>query len=100
MPAVDVDVSSLPDQKITVGGPLSRRGIRTGTMWRSAARRTRTRIGVPSIRAHPANFRLGFSVFGAGWLRCTVAGAGDNQPYVPNRASGGPARPASAGLAM
>jgi len=101
MPAVDVDVSSLPDLKITeIGpmGPLELAGIPDRyTVAISSLPDLNLRIKeIPSIRAHvPANFRLGFSVFGVELAALHLCGEAQviTEPYVPNPCERcGPAR--------
>lgn len=100
LPTVDVDVmdlppvavSSLPDLTITeIGamGPLTLAGIPSNyNVAISALPDLNVRIReIPRIRAHiPANFRLGFSVFGVELAALTLCGEAQiiTEPYVPN----------------
>ena len=92
LPTVDVDVSALPDLKITsVGavGPVTLAGIPDSyTVAVSTLPDLNVRIReIPSVRAHvPANFRLGFSVFGVELAALHLCGEAQiiTEPYVPN----------------
>ena len=92
LPQVDVDVSSLPDMRITdIGpvGPVTLAGIPSSyTVAVSSLPDVTLRIReIPSIRAHiPANFRLGFSVFGVELAALHLCGEAQviTEPYVPN----------------
>ena len=100
LPTVDVDVmdlppvsvSNLPDLTITeIGamGPLTLAGIPSNyNVAISALPDLNVRIReIPRIRAHiPANFRLGFSVFGVELGALTLCGEAQiiTEPYVPN----------------
>src|SRR5215216_2377633 len=70
LPPVDVDVNSLPDLRITdVGpvGPVTLAGIPSNfSVGVTSLPDVNLHIReIPSVRAHiPANFRLGFSIFG------------------------------------
>lgn len=106
LPTVDVDVNSLPDLKITsVGavGPVTLAGIPDSyTVAISNLPDVNVRIKeIPSIRAHvPANFRLGFSIFGVELAALHLCGEAQiiTEPYVPNPCERcGPARPVVAG---
>jgi hypothetical protein len=87
-----VDVNSLPDLKITsVGpvGPVTLAGIPSSyTVGISNLPDVNVRIReIPSIRAHiPANFRLGFSVFGVELAALHLCGEAQiiTEPFVPN----------------
>lgn len=89
---VDVDVASLPDIRITdVGpvGPVTLAGIPSSyTVGVSTLPDVNVRIReIPSVRAHvPANFRLGFSVFGIELAALHLCGEAQiiTEPYVPN----------------
>jgi hypothetical protein len=106
LPTVDVDVNSLPDLKITsIGavGPVTLAGIPDNyTVAISNLPDVNVRIKeIPSIRAHvPANFRLGFSIFGVELAALHLCGEAQiiTEPYVPNPCERcGPARPAVTG---
>jgi hypothetical protein len=92
LPTVDVDVNSLPDLKITsIGavGPVTLAGIPDNyTVAISNLPDVNVRIKeIPSIRAHvPANFRLGFSIFGVELAALHLCGEAQiiTEPYVPN----------------
>ncbi len=92
LPTVDVDVNSLPDLKISeVGavGPVTLAGIPSSyTVAISSLPDLNLRIKeIPSIRAHvPANFRLGFSVFGVELAALHLCGEAQiiTEPYLPN----------------
>ena len=87
-----VDVSSLPDLTITsVGavGPVTLAGIPSSyTVAVSSLPDLNLRIKeIPSVRAHvPANFRLGFSIFGVELAALHLCGEAQiiTEPYVPN----------------
>lgn len=97
-----VDVSSLPDLKITsVGpvGPVTLAGIPDSyTVAVSSLPDLNLRIReIPSVRAHiPANFRLGFSVLGVELAALHLCGEAQviTEPFVPNPCErcGAPAR--------
>jgi hypothetical protein len=106
LPTVDVDVNSLPDLKITsIGavGPVTLAGIPDNyTVAISNLPDVNVRIKeIPSIRAHvPANFRLGFSIFGVELAALHLCGEAQviTEPYVPNPCERcGPARPSVTG---
>ena len=92
LPVVDVDVNSLPDLRITdIGpvGPVTLAGIPSNfTVAVTSLPDVNLRIReIPSIRAHiPANFRLGFSVFGVELAALHLCGEAQviTEPYVPN----------------
>jgi hypothetical protein len=92
LPTVNADVTSLPDLKITeIGpmGPLELAGIPDRyTVAISSLPDLNLRLKeIPSIRAHvPANFRLGFSVFGVELAALHLCGEAQiiTEPYVPN----------------
>lgn len=92
LPPVDVDVNSLPDLRITdIGpvGPVTLAGIPSNyTVAISSLPDVALRIKeIPSVRAHiPANFRLGFSVFGVELAALHLCGEAQviTEPYVPN----------------
>jgi hypothetical protein len=87
-----VDVGSLPDLRITdIGpvGPVTLAGIPSNyTVAVSHLPDVNLRIReIPSIRAHiPANFRLGFSVFGVELAALHLCGEAQviTEPYVAN----------------
>ena len=87
-----VEVSSLPDLRISeVGpvGPVTLAGIPSSyTVGVSTLPDVNVRIKeIPSVRAHiPANFRLGFSVFGIELAALHLCGEAQviTEPYVPN----------------
>ncbi len=92
LPTVDVDVSALPDLAITaVGpvGPVTLAGIPDSyTVGVSTLPDLNVRIReIPSVRAHiPANFRLGFSIFGFELAALHLCGEAQiiTEPYIPN----------------
>ena len=100
LPTVDVDVidlpaivvGSLPDLRITdIGpvGPVTLAGIPSSyTVGISTLPDVNVRIReIPSLRVHvPANFRLGFSVFGVELAALHLCGEAQviTEPYVPN----------------
>ena len=95
LPTVDVDVQSLADFSITeIGGigavgPVTLAGIPDKyTVAISQLPDLNLRIReIPSIRAHiPANFRLGFSIFGFELAALHLCGEAQiiTEPFVPN----------------
>ncbi|MGH7462680.1 MAG: hypothetical protein ACREMA_16855 [Longimicrobiales bacterium] len=95
LPLVEVDVNSLADFSITeigsVGavGPVTLAGIPSSyTVAISHLPDLNLRIReIPSIRAHiPANFRLGFSIFGVELAALHLCGEAQviTEPFVPN----------------
>lgn len=88
----DITVDSLPDMRITdIGpmGPLTLAGIPSNyTVGITSLPEVSIRIReIPSIRAHiPANFRLGFSVFGVELAALHLCGEAQviTEPFVPN----------------
>jgi hypothetical protein len=92
MPPVSASVTSLPDLRITdIGpvGPVTLAGIPDHyTVAISTLPDLNVRIReIPSIRAHiPANFRLGFSVFGVELAALNLCGEAQviTEPFVPN----------------
>ena len=92
LPTAHVDVDSLADLRITdVGsvGPVHLAGIPDSyTVSISSLPDLSLRIReIPSIRAHiPANFRLGFSLFGVELASLNLCGEAQiiTEPFVPN----------------
>lgn len=108
LPPVEVDVNSLADLRITdVGpvGPVTLAGIPSSyTVAVSSLPDLNLRIReIPSVRAHvPANFRLGFSIFGVELAALHLCGEAQiiTEPYVPNpceRCGGAPRQLSSQG---
>ncbi len=101
LPSLDVDINSLPALSITdIGpvGPVTLAGIPSSfTVAVSSLPDVSIRIKeIPSLRVHiPANFRLGFSVFGVELAALHLCGEAQiiTEPYVPNPCERcGPAR--------